>query len=77
MPSNSGDSSVSRVQFLSSQPPVQIWTKLSEERKRKEKEVGEVVRDTTVGGGGVWNYITGFEGSQAVPACPSGIGSAY
>jgi hypothetical protein len=23
------------------------------------------------------NYISGFEGSQAVPACPSGIGNAY
>jgi hypothetical protein len=24
-------------------------------------------------GGGVRNYISDFEGSQAVPACPSGI----
>jgi hypothetical protein len=35
-----------------------------------------VVRDITFGGG-ARNYITGFEGSQAVPACPSGIGNAY
>jgi hypothetical protein len=34
--------------------------------------VGVVVRDTTLGGGR--NYISNFEGSQAVPACPSGIG---
>jgi hypothetical protein len=37
-----------------------------------------------VGGGserhyirGTRNYISGFEGSQAVPGCPSGIGNAY
>jgi hypothetical protein len=30
-----------------------------------------------MGGGGTRNYISGFEGSQAVPACPSGIGNAY
>jgi hypothetical protein len=28
-------------------------------------------------GGGARNYISGFEGSQAVSACPSGIGNAY
>jgi hypothetical protein len=27
--------------------------------------------------GGGRNYISGFEGSQAVPACPSGRGNAY
>jgi hypothetical protein len=31
--------------------------------------------DTTLGG--VRNYISGFEGSQAVPACSSGIDNAY
>jgi hypothetical protein len=25
----------------------------------------------------VRNYISGFQGSQVVPACPSGIGKAY
>jgi hypothetical protein len=35
-----------------------------------------VVRDTTFGVG-ARNCISGFEGSQAVPACPSGIGNAY
>jgi hypothetical protein len=35
-----------------------------------------VVRDTTFGVG-ARNYISGFEGSQAVPACPAGIGNAY
>jgi hypothetical protein len=34
------------------------------------------VRDT-IWGGGARNHISGFEGSQAVPACPSGIGNAY
>jgi hypothetical protein len=29
------------------------------------------------GGGGVRNYISDFEGPQAVPGCPSGIGRAY
>jgi hypothetical protein len=35
------------------------------------------MRDTTLGGGGTRNYISGCEGSQAVPACPSDIGNAY
>jgi hypothetical protein len=35
-----------------------------------------VVRDTTFGVG-ARNCISGFEGSQEVPACPSGIGNAY
>jgi hypothetical protein len=30
-----------------------------------------------VGGRGVRNYISDFEGSQAVPACPSGVGRSY
>jgi hypothetical protein len=48
-----------------------------EQREKREKEIGEeVVRDTTLGGG-VRNYISGFEGSQAVPHCPSGIVKAY
>jgi hypothetical protein len=33
-----------------------------------------IVRDTTCGGR---NYISDFEGSRALPACPSGIGRAY
>jgi hypothetical protein len=41
------------------------------ERERK----WEVVRDTTLRG--ARNNISGFEGSQAVPACPSGISNAY
>jgi hypothetical protein len=43
------------------------------ERERERKWV--VVRDTTFGVG-ARNYFSGFEGSQAVPACPSGIGNA-
>jgi hypothetical protein len=35
-----------------------------------------VVRNTTFVTG-ERNYISGFEGSQAVPACPSGTGNAY
>jgi hypothetical protein len=35
-----------------------------------------VVRDTTFAVG-ARKYFSGFEGSQAVPACPSGIGNAY
>jgi hypothetical protein len=49
-------------------------------RKEEEEEErsGEVVRDTTFG----WSrkeriYISGFEGSQAVPARPYGRSSAY
>jgi hypothetical protein len=34
------------------------------------------VRNTTLGEG-VRNYISGFEGSQAAPSCPSGIGNLY
>jgi hypothetical protein len=44
-------------------------------REREEETIGEVVRDTTFRG---WskketNYISGFEGSQTVPACPSSM----
>jgi hypothetical protein len=47
-------------------------------REREENESGrEVVRDTSLVGGRARNYISGFVGSQAVPACPSGIGNAY
>jgi hypothetical protein len=46
------------------------------QRERERKWV--VVRDTTFWGwGGARNYISGFEGSQAVPACPSGIGNDW
>jgi hypothetical protein len=49
------------------------------EREREgEERNGEVVRDTTFGGSKKErNCISGFEGSQAVPARPSGRGSAY
>jgi hypothetical protein len=47
-------------------------------RERERKKVEAVVRDTTFGWGwGVRNYISDFEGSQAVPACPSGIDKAH
>jgi hypothetical protein len=46
------------------------------EREREDKESGEVVRDTTFGEG-ARNYISGFVGSQAVPARPSGRSNAY
>jgi hypothetical protein len=46
-----------------------------ERERERERNWGEVVRDTILGG--VRNYISGFEGSQAVPACSSGIGKAY
>jgi hypothetical protein len=45
-------------------------------REREEKESGDAVRNTTLGGG-VRNCISVFEGSQAVPARPSGRGNAY
>jgi hypothetical protein len=38
--------------------------------KKKKREKWVVVRDTT--GGGKTEYIIGFEGSQALPVCPSG-----
>jgi hypothetical protein len=45
------------------------------ERERRDQKVGwGVVRDTTVLEGGSRNKIGGFEGSQAVPASPSGRG---
>jgi hypothetical protein len=44
--------------------------------KKKWRVVVRVVRDTTWGRG-VRNYISDFEGSQAVLACPSGIARAY
>jgi hypothetical protein len=48
--------------------------------RERERERGEnvgggglvVVRDTTMAGGGQGNNICGFEGSQGVPANPSG-----
>jgi hypothetical protein len=42
--------------------------------RERERESGEVVREITFEG--VRDYISGFEGSQAVPVCP-GIGNAY
>jgi hypothetical protein len=45
---------------------------------KKEKENGEVVRDTTfLVGWEARNYISGFKGSQAVPTHLSGKGNAY
>jgi hypothetical protein len=44
------------------------------EREREKREL-VVVRDTTFGVG-ARNYFSGFEGSQAVPACLSGIDNA-
>jgi hypothetical protein len=44
----------------------------------REKESGGCSERHYIGvGGGVRNYISDFEGSQAVPACPSGIDRAY
>jgi hypothetical protein len=47
-----------------------------ERERERERESGEVVRDTTFGGG-ERNYISGFEGSQAAPTRPSGRGIKY
>jgi hypothetical protein len=41
---------------------------LIKKRERKKINSGEVVRHTSFGGGGERNYISGFEGSQVVPA---------
>jgi hypothetical protein len=43
-------------------------------RERKEEKQRE---RHCIGGRGVRSYISGFEGSQAVPARPSGRGNAY
>jgi hypothetical protein len=49
-----------------------------EEEEEEEEKRGEVVRDTTFGGSKKERiYISGFEGSQAVPARPSDRRSAY
>jgi hypothetical protein len=45
------------------------------EEKRIEDKSWEVFRDTTFMG--VRKYISGFEGSQAVPARPPRRGNAY
>jgi hypothetical protein len=45
------------------------------EREKRKKVGGGSERDYI--GRGARNYISGFEGSQAVPACPPGIGNAY
>jgi hypothetical protein len=49
-----------------------------EERERRERkwEGSERYYVWSVGGG-VRNYNSGFEGSQVVPACPSGRRNAY
>jgi hypothetical protein len=52
-----------------------FWEEREREREREGERKWEVVRDTTLGG--ARNYIFGFEGSRAVPACPYGIGNAY
>jgi hypothetical protein len=49
--------------------------KKCERERERERNWGEVLRDTILGG--VRSYISGFEGSQAVPVCPSGTGNAY
>jgi hypothetical protein len=53
-------------------------TRVSKEREReRDEKSGEVVRETTFGGNKKERiYISGFEGSQAVPARPSGTGRA-
>jgi hypothetical protein len=52
--------------------------KHEEKREEEEERSGEVVRDITFGGNKKERiYISGFEGSQAVPARPSVRGSAY
>jgi hypothetical protein len=47
-------------------------------KKRWRSKRGEVARDTTFGGGGgeARNDISSFDGSQAMPTCPSDIGNA-
>jgi hypothetical protein len=52
-------------------------SQLSLASERATKESGGGSDRHSIGGGGTRNYISGFEGSQAVPACPSGIGNAY
>jgi hypothetical protein len=49
-------------------------TKLNQ-RERERRKLGGSERPYIWGGGR--NYISGLEGSQAVPACPSGIGNTY
>jgi hypothetical protein len=44
-------------------------------RREKRKKSGVVVTDATFGGG-ARKYISGFYGSQAVPAPPSGRDNA-
>jgi hypothetical protein len=47
-------------------PAVTVWA----ERDREIKWEEGSERYYIGGGGGARNYISGFEGSQAVPACP-------
>jgi hypothetical protein len=51
-------------------------TLFGEREREREEGSGDVVRDATFGEGGIRNYISGFEGSQALPA-PPGRGNAY
>jgi hypothetical protein len=55
-------------------PGWRLSRKLTHWRER-ERERGVLVRDATLEV--VGNYISGFECSQAVSACPSGIGNTY
>jgi hypothetical protein len=55
------------------------YSERGRERERGEKkEVGEVLSDTIFGGSKKESiYISGLEGSQAVPARPSGRGISF
>jgi hypothetical protein len=48
-----------------------------ERDRQREEKVGLTVRGTTTGLGGQENHIFGLDGSQAVPASPSGRGKEY
>jgi hypothetical protein len=51
---------------------------MREREREREERSGEVVRETTFGGSKKERiYVSGFEGSEAVPARPSGRASAY
>jgi hypothetical protein len=52
----------------------QLKTNKQTNENKREREVGGSERHYI--GVGARNYFSGFEGSQAVPACPSGIGNA-
>jgi hypothetical protein len=46
------------------------------ERERRERKWGHSEKYYILGGGGTRKYISGLEGSQAVPTRPSGKGNA-